>query len=220
MSLDKLVGQEPGDIQVRTQLVQERSSARLTGLLDATAEVIDEVGIERLTTAMIATRANASIGTVYRYFPDRIAVLQALRERAIQRFLGAVVAEIQRVQPPDWWGAIDCAMGAFIDMQRNEEGFRIIKFVDSVNAPEVGGERLKQGFFSRRLAEILAADYQLPPGAELAFRMEVAVEIGDAIISRAFLFDPQGDPAFLDECHTIIHGYLQNFYPVSSTSTS
>lgn len=213
MSLDKLVEQDPGDIQVRTQIVQERSSARLTGLLDATAEVIDDVGIERLTTAMIATRANASIGTVYRYFPDRIAVLQALRERAIQRFLSTVVTEIRRVQPADWWGAIDCALDAFVEMQRNEKGFRIIKFVDSVNAPEAVGEKFKQGFFAKRLADILAAEYQLPAGDELAFRLEVAVEIGDSVISRAFLFDPQGDPAFLQECRTIIHGYLESFYP-------
>ena len=60
----------------RNEPVQARSTARLTALLDAAAAVIDEIGYERLTTAMVAERAGASIGTVYRYFPDRIAVLQ------------------------------------------------------------------------------------------------------------------------------------------------
>lgn len=217
MSLDKLSDDESGDIQVRTQLVQERSSARLAGLLDATAEVVEEVGFERLTTAMIATRAGASIGTVYRYFPDRIAVLQALRERAIQRFHSMVVAEIRRVQPKDWWGAIDCAIDAFVHMHRSEKGFRIINFVDSVNAPEAAGERFEQGFFARSLADILSAEYQLPGGKELSFRLEICVEIGDAIITRAFHSDPNGDPVFLSECRTIIHGYLESFYgPVGS----
>ncbi|WP_111718927.1 TetR/AcrR family transcriptional regulator [Homoserinimonas sp. OAct 916] len=221
MSLDRLVDNAPQEIQVRTQLVQERSSARLAGLLDAAAEVIDEVGFERVTTAMVAQRAGASIGTVYRYFPDRIAVLQALRERAIQRFHAAVVDEIKRIQPTDWWGAMGCAIDAFIGMHRDERGFRIIKFVDSVNAPDAAGERFEQGFFARSLAEILSSEYQLPEGDELAFRMEVAVEIGDAIISRAFYSDPQGDPSFLAECRAVIYGYLESHYgPSAKTEAS
>jgi AcrR family transcriptional regulator len=33
-------------------------------LLDAVAAVVDEIGFERLTTAMVSERAEASIGTV------------------------------------------------------------------------------------------------------------------------------------------------------------
>lgn len=220
MSLDKLVDNAPSEIQVRTQLVQERSSARLSGLLDAAAEIVDEVGFERVTTAMIAQRAGASIGTVYRYFPDRIAVLQALRERAIQRFHSTVVDEITRVAPTDWWGAIGCAIDAYVQMHRDERGFRIIKFVDNVNAPEAAGERFEQGFFARSLAQILSSEYQLPDDDELAFRLEVAVEMGDAIISRAFYSDPQGDPIFLAECRAVIYGYLESHYGPATLSTS
>lgn len=212
MSLDKLVDNAPADIHVRTQLVQERSSARLSGLLDAAAEIVDEVGFERVTTAMIAQRAGASIGTVYRYFPDRIAVLQALRERAIHRFHATVVDEITRVGPTDWWGAIGCSIDAYVQMHRQERGFKIIKFVDNVNAPEAAGERFEQGFFARRLAEILSSEYQLPGDDGLAFRLEVAVEMADAIISRAFYSDPQGDPIFLKECRAVIYGYLESHY--------
>ena len=63
---------------IRNEPVQARSTARLATLLDSAAAVISEIGYERLTTAMVAERAGASIGTVYRYFPDRIAVLQSL----------------------------------------------------------------------------------------------------------------------------------------------
>ncbi|MFE4952081.1 helix-turn-helix domain-containing protein, partial [Leifsonia sp. NPDC056665] len=70
---------------VRTEPIQERSAARIDALLDAAAEVVDEIGFDRLTTAMVAERAGASIGTVYRYFPDRIVLLQALRDRALLR---------------------------------------------------------------------------------------------------------------------------------------
>ena len=61
----------PGDAQtavpvVRTEPVQERGAARVEALLDAAAAVVDEVGFDRLTTAMVAEHAGSSIGTVYR----------------------------------------------------------------------------------------------------------------------------------------------------------
>ena len=81
---------------LRNEPVQARSAARLTALLDAAAATVDEIGFERLTTAMVAERAGASIGTVYRYFPDRIAVLQSLAARNLERVLDRVVAEVRR----------------------------------------------------------------------------------------------------------------------------
>ena len=80
---------------LRNEPVQARSAARLTALLDAAAAIVDEIGFERFTTAMVAERAGASIGTVYRYFPDRIAVLQSLAARNLERVLDRVVAEVR-----------------------------------------------------------------------------------------------------------------------------
>ena len=75
-----------GAAVLRNEPVQARSTARLSALLNAAAAVIDEIGYERLTTAMVAEKAGASIGTVYRYFPDRIAVLQSLSARNLAEF--------------------------------------------------------------------------------------------------------------------------------------
>ena len=81
-------------VSLRNEPVQARSTARLTALLDAAASIVDEVGIERLTTAMVAERAGASIGTVYRYFPDRIVLLQALGSRNFERVMARIVDAI------------------------------------------------------------------------------------------------------------------------------
>ena len=83
---------------IRNEPVQARSTARLAALLDAAAKVVHEIGYERLTTAMVAERAGASIGTVYRYFPDRIAVLQSLAARNAERMTDRVLAELRSEQ--------------------------------------------------------------------------------------------------------------------------
>ena len=86
-NIDLILGADHGRRRsVRTEPTQRRSTQRLDALLDAAAGIVDELGFERLTTQMVAERAGASIGTVYRYFPDRVAVLHALRERSVRRY--------------------------------------------------------------------------------------------------------------------------------------
>ncbi|MCL1487014.1 MAG: TetR/AcrR family transcriptional regulator [Marinobacter sp.] len=102
--------------------MQARSTARLTALLDAAASIVDEVGIERLTTAMVAERAGASIGTVYRYFPDRIVLLQALGSRNFERVMARITEAINDPSQSDWRGALSTAFDSVIDTYRTEPG--------------------------------------------------------------------------------------------------
>jgi AcrR family transcriptional regulator len=58
---------------------QERGERRVAALLEAAASVIAEVGYDAATMTEIAERAGASIGAVYQYFPNKEAVVRALR---------------------------------------------------------------------------------------------------------------------------------------------
>jgi len=205
--------------QIRTEPMQQRSAARLSALLDAAAAVVDEVGFDRITTAMVAERAGASIGTVYRYYPDRVAVLHALRERAVLRFRQRFVEEMKLTPPGTWWDAVDCAVSAFVELYRSEAGFRILHFADRERTPETDGD-VESGFFSRRLAGILAEEFGLPAGPELNFRLEMTIEMADALLSRAFASDLQGDERIIEECRRIMHDYLVSYYGPSVGSNA
>ncbi|WP_431277231.1 TetR family transcriptional regulator [Leifsonia poae] len=197
---------------VRTEPIQERSAARIDALLDAAAEVVDEIGFDRLTTAMVAERAGASIGTVYRYFPDRIVLLQALRDRAVQRYREAVVEAIHSANPEHWWNAVECAIDAFVTMFRSEPGFRIIRFTDAERSGMPDEAPEDDDFFAHRFAEILSDEYGLPAGEDLKFRLEIVVEISDSLINRAFLNDPNGDERFIAEARVVARDYLVKRY--------
>jgi AcrR family transcriptional regulator len=60
---------------------QERGQRRVTALLDAAEFVIAEHGYEAATMSEIADKAEASIGSLYQFFPSKQAVAQALRTR-------------------------------------------------------------------------------------------------------------------------------------------
>lgn len=205
--------------QIRTEPMQQRSAARLSALLDAAAAVVDEVGFDRITTAMVAERAGASIGTVYRYYPDRVAVLHALRERAVLRFRQRFVEEMRISSPETWWDAVDCAVTAFIGLYRSEPGFRILHFADRERTIETDSAA-QSGVFARRLADVLAEEFGLPAGPDLTFRLDITVEMADALLSRAFAIDPQGDERIISECRRIMHDYLVGFYGPSIGSNA
>ncbi|AAT89070.1 TetR family transcriptional regulator [Leifsonia xyli subsp. xyli] len=210
---DLVAGQNSvGAPLVRTEPVQERSAARVDALLDAAADVVDEIGFDRLTTAMVAERAGASIGTVYRYFPDRIVLLQALRDRALLRYRHAVVKGIHTDGPERWWDAVECAIDAFVGMFRSELGFRIICLADAERAGAPGEESAHEVSFAAQFAEILSDEYGLPAGDELTFRLEVVVEMIDALVTRAFQDDLAGDERFIVEARTVAREYLERRY--------
>lgn len=73
---------------------REVGRQRVAELLQAAAAVIQERGFEAATMAEIATRADAKIGSLYRFFPNKEAVADALMER----YAEILRAEYDRVQ--------------------------------------------------------------------------------------------------------------------------
>jgi AcrR family transcriptional regulator len=73
-------------LEPRKSPVQARSAASVEAILEATIQVLLGVGKERLTTTKVAVRAGVSVGTLYQYFPNKSALLQA----ALKRHLGEV----------------------------------------------------------------------------------------------------------------------------------
>ena len=60
---------------------QERGTRRVAQLLEAASAVFAEVGYDAATMTAIAERAAASIGAVYQYFPNKEAIVLALRNQ-------------------------------------------------------------------------------------------------------------------------------------------
>jgi AcrR family transcriptional regulator len=80
-------------LEPRKSPVQARSTASVDAILEATIQVLLQVGKERLTTTRVAKRAGVSVGTLYQYFPNKSALLQA----ALRRHLDEVTDAIELV---------------------------------------------------------------------------------------------------------------------------
>lgn len=78
-------------MSLRRQPQQARSRERVEQILDAADAVFVEMGFAAATTNHVAARAGVSIGALYRFFPDKDALLVALAARYGERMraLGA-----------------------------------------------------------------------------------------------------------------------------------
>ncbi|MCP2326338.1 AcrR family transcriptional regulator [Hamadaea flava] len=188
--------------------VQGRSVARVQRMLDACAELVDEVGYEGLTTTLLAERAGVAIGSVYQFFPDKRAIVQALTLRNVEAYLARLAERIPAGELDDWWDGVDAAIEEYITLHRTVPGFRTLHFGDVVDVHLIDAERDNNEVIADHLAELLVLYHSVPDRPRLRFALVIAVEAADALIKLAFRRQPDGDDAVLVEAKALVREYL------------
>jgi AcrR family transcriptional regulator len=177
-------------------------------MLDACAELVDEVGYDGLTTTLLAERAGVAIGSVYQFFPDKRAIVQALTMRNVEAYVERVSSRIADGGLNHWWEAVDAAIDEFIEMHRKIPGFRTLRFGDVVDRNLLDEERDNDTIIVQEMANLLINGFGLPDEPRLRFALGIGVELGDALIKMAFRNVQDGDEAILAEAKDIIREYL------------
>jgi AcrR family transcriptional regulator len=67
--------------------VQQRAHRQRDKILKATSELLENVGVDELTTIRVAEAVGISVGTLYHYFPNKHAILHSLAENWIETVL-------------------------------------------------------------------------------------------------------------------------------------
>jgi AcrR family transcriptional regulator len=188
--------------------VQGRSVARVQRMLDACASLVDEVGYEGLTTTLLAERAGVAIGSVYQFFPDKRAIVQALTLRNVETYLERLAERIPAGELADWWNGVDAAIDEYISLHRAVPGFRTLHFGDVVDVHLIDAERDNNEVIADHLAELLVQYHDVADRPRLRFALVIAVEAADALIKLAFRRNPDGDEAVLAEAKALVREYL------------
>jgi AcrR family transcriptional regulator/transposase-like protein len=70
---------------LRREPKQQRGRERVEKILLAAAEVFAELGYTTATIQQIADRANTAVGSIYQFFPDKLAIFHALEAEHMQQ---------------------------------------------------------------------------------------------------------------------------------------
>jgi AcrR family transcriptional regulator len=195
---------------LRRRPVQQRSTQRVERMLEACAALIDEVGYDGVTTTLIAERAGVAVGSLYQFFPDKRAVVQALTARNLESFMATISERMTGAELSHWWDAVDMVFDAYAQMYREVPGFTQIRFGDVVDLRLLDDQRDNNTVIADGLAGLLAERFQLRL-TDLRLPVSVAGEIADGILNLAFrrrLFD---EPTMIAEAKRVVHSYLSGY---------
>ena len=171
-------------------------------IMEATAQVLERSGNDNFTTNHIAVRSGFSIGTLYRYFPHKKAILRAMVEAALQR----QEQKMREILAPEGAASADeiielvvgVVMEPFVSRSRVRKRMLmgLISEADLVAKTNMANMQMMR-LVQQRLAEIDPNRYREP--TDLSCRMLIGTMLGN-IRTTLFIDDEYlHEPAFKQE---------------------
>jgi AcrR family transcriptional regulator len=210
---------------------QSRSRHLVEVTLTACADLIAERGLAALNTNAVAERAGVSVGSIYQYFPDKAALVAALRQRHALALDAAIEATWQRAAPVNLQEAIAALVRGLFDAHAlapalhaelaSQEGFFEMPrdVTEVVGATEPGALWLRW----RRLVGAHRSEL-LPTDLDLA--AWVALRMADSLASAGAMRVPRAAPlpfmrdALVDAAVQAVSAYLTGGVTVGAMGTS
>lgn len=197
---------------------QVRSRDRVERILDATAALLSEMPVEKITTAAIAHKAGVPIGSVYQYFPNKLAVLAQLARRVMEQVdlkTASLIAEDFGVLP--WDQAIDRAIDATMEGYASQPGY--MQLLLSIRpTPEFGAITDES---NERVAAMLAlhpALQELIPAERIQLVTRSAIRAVNSLQDWALsVDDPDLANEIIGEMKTLLKGYLAVYMEKAAT---
>ncbi len=153
---------------------QARAKRTYEAILKAAAELLIEVGVERISTNLIAERAGITVPALYRYFPNKYAVINAL---------GAGLMDAQNRVFQEWFEAH--MSGGDADLLGNIH--EVLKLTYDVTLGQHGGLEIAQALRAvAPLQDLRLTSHDLVADQFAGYVAEViGSEVTDAIRQRA-----------------------------------
>jgi len=208
-SVDARLGRR---IRLRKRPIQQRAEGTVRALVEATLQVLLRDGYAKLTTTRVAERAGVSVGTLYQYFPDKRALVTALKVEYFGLMTRAVegALRVRAEQDPrgeDLEGTIRSSLAALLEVKRKHR-----PLTRALREPmaEMDGHGFVRETLARFAALFAPMLVRIDPRADPSRRGMVLVSALEGAITYAALESPSWleEPWFLDDLVRLALGCL------------
>ena len=163
---------------------QERGQRRVEQILDAAEQVFVAHGVGGATMQMIAERASASMGSLYHFFPNKDAIVEALGAR----YADAVRETNQQAMPLEMAHLptselFDRVLQAQVQFIERTPAFDAVHLAVQRNCPAIN-DALNQALVGH-VGQFLAIRYPSMPEGERAASAMVSVAAVHAVVDLA-----------------------------------
>jgi AcrR family transcriptional regulator len=207
---------ETSDQEPRWRLPkQARSRERFDRILDAAAALFAEIGYDAVTTDDIAARANTSVGGLYRFFPDKLAIFHALADRYFNQLRELFVAlhtdETIHLPLEDY---INHLINAFDHFVAANPGYQAV-FVQSrlISTEILVMDTAFNQEIVQQLADVLKVRNPLLEQGQRNLIATVSVEVASVLEILSLTRDYNFRQQVLVETKKLLITYLRQYFP-------
>jgi AcrR family transcriptional regulator len=182
---------------------QRRAIATYERLLDSAGELLEESGVERISTNLVAERAGVGPPTLYNYFTDKYDLLAALGERLMDQQNALVVLDADQDE-----AALAASLVKHVQVTLAHPGGPwVMRMLHAV--PQLAKVRLTSHHaVASQLAEALLNRDLTLDRATAERRARLAVEFGYAALEMVFDEDGQDIDAIMRDTAKTIRAML------------
>lgn len=190
---------------LKRQPAQDRSVRRVEALLDGAAELLRDHEVQDIAVRDLADAAGVPTGTLYQFFEDKDAVLQALAVR----YLAAMPAVLDASVAPgreDWERTVGRVIDGYAAVIREHPAIRRLWLSGTLDTATRELERDTDASIAVSLGAVLREQAGSRRGTPEQWRALVALING--LLVHAFTDDPGGDPVALREARRAARAYV------------
>lgn len=176
----------PAVVTARRQPVQGRSQETVRRILDAAARLTATIPLDEISTSRIAEAAGLTIGAVYRFFPDRDAVLDAILHGCIERFRDVLVAHVEETDPATREALVDGLIDVYVRFMEAEPGLQRLAAGGYLTVKTVAEDHATALELARAMRRHLVMRLGYEDTEALWLRIVISVEAAGHLLEFAF----------------------------------
>lgn len=202
----------PHKASLRRQPKQSRSQQRVNAILDAAEQIFSEIGFKAATTNAIAARANTNIASLYQYFPNKEAILEAV----VRRYRGEYDALADGIFSPenDSLSLAELAERmsiATVDLHIRHGVVRPFFVGVGETASEFGPIEMEvYGGVLQRADQAMALRMPGLSEEQRLLTLKVIMRVMQAVIALADVPEGANKQSVIDAVKTMVHAYLDS----------
>ncbi len=147
-------------------------------ILDATSALLVKEPLEQLTTSRVAAEAGVSIGGLYRFFPDKQALIDAIALKRVEEFQEEIQRRLALMDRIDGPTLLNTLVDMYVDFLDRHTDFRTIALGHHFSAL-TKERKVEDESGPAAMVKLFLLD-----GADV--KIGIAVEVGEKLIDYAF----------------------------------
>jgi len=214
MSVTDKGSEMQAQLQQRVQPTQKRAKETIRVILEAAAELLETTSIDTFNTNMLAKHANVLVRSVYRYFPNKFAVIAAVWEKMVDEWDEWLIPSMEKLSDPDCdiWVALDSMHPSYLRWLSARKGSWAVRRAIQATPELLYLEAWAEDVFVNKLATALQQRGGTLSRSKLKKIATIYYRCANGVLHTDFALYGKVRKGTTDEFNHMLRSYLASYW--------